>query len=130
MIPQTNELLLNFSRDQTEMPSITYMIKGNRITSLIDGKEALIQSINLMLQTERFEHVIYSWDYGCELASLYALDPDLTKVRLKQRIEEALLTDSRIKSVEDFSISQDNGKYFAKFTVNSVFGSINYDMEG
>ncbi len=53
-------------------PSLTYRIdfEKNRLSGMTDGKDALQQAIRLRLMTERFEHLIYSWDYGCSVSSL------------------------------------------------------------
>lgn len=45
-------------------PTKTYKIKDNRIVGFADGKEALKQAIQLILGTERYEYLIYSWNYG------------------------------------------------------------------
>ena len=56
-----------------KQPSKTY--KLNRDTQTIvgycDGREAMEQAIYLILNTERFEWIIYSWAYGCELQGLF-----------------------------------------------------------
>ena len=36
----------------------------------LDGLEAMKQAIFLILQTERFQYAIYSWNYGIELNAL------------------------------------------------------------
>ena len=47
-------------------PSKTYYINRNtnRISGYMDDKDAIVQAIYLILSTERYESVIYSW---CEL---------------------------------------------------------------
>ena len=48
------------------MPSKTYCINRNtnRISGYIDDKDAIVQAIYLILSTESYESLIYSW---CEL---------------------------------------------------------------
>lgn len=129
MIPVSNSLLSTSTSISSELPSYTYKIKNNRIVGFVDEKDAVIQAVNLILQTERFAHAIYSWDYGCEIQNLYALDPLLTIARLKGRIEEALFLDTRILSIEDFEVSQEKGKFYVSFTMNTIFGETDYEGE-
>lgn len=50
-------------------PSKTYKLNTDTqtIVGYYDGREAIEQAIYLILNTERFEWVIYSWAYGSEL---------------------------------------------------------------
>jgi len=54
-----------------EMTTYTYKIEKNKIMGFIDGKEAYIQAINFILNIERFDYIIYSWNYGIELKNLF-----------------------------------------------------------
>ena len=55
MLPDYNTI---YQQDNA-MPSKTYRISG-----YIDDKDAIVQAIYLILSTERYESLIYSW---CEL---------------------------------------------------------------
>ena len=79
--------------------SNTYAICGDRITGYIDGLEAIKQAVYLILNTERFEYIIYSWDYGVELYDLFGEPIDFVKSELKRVIKEALEQDDRIIDV-------------------------------
>lgn len=129
MIPTSNTVLPSGISTSNEMTSYTFKIKDNRIVGFVDEKEALIQAVNLVLQTERYTHCIYSWDYGTEIQNLYAIDPILTEARLQTRIEEALFVDTRIKSIEDFTVTQSKGKFLVTFAINSIFGDVDYEGE-
>jgi hypothetical protein len=100
-------------------PSKTYALEDGRV---IDGLEALEQSIFCILQTERFEWPIYSWDYGIETLDLYGKDPDWARVEVERRITEALMQDDRISGVSDFNFNQQKKKLSVSFLVESVFG--------
>ena len=55
-------------------PSKTYVmnIDGERITgTMTDDIEAVKQAIYKILNTERYQYPIYSWNYGVELADLF-----------------------------------------------------------
>lgn len=47
-------------------PGKTYYINSatGRMTSMIDGKESLVQAIYKALDTEKFGYLIYGWLYG------------------------------------------------------------------
>ena len=50
------------------MPSKTYKIdwKNGRIDGFIDGADAIAQSAELAITTERYIWHTYSWDYGSD----------------------------------------------------------------
>ena len=78
----------------------------------------------MILNIERYEHLIYSWDYGIELIDLFGQPIPFVLPELKRRITEALTQDSRIQSVDAFSFETNKGKVHASFTVNTIFGDI------
>ena len=52
-----------------EAPTRTFKIDfdAGRVGGFCDETEAMKQAIYKILQTERFEYLIYSWNYGIEL---------------------------------------------------------------
>ena len=97
----------------------------NRISGMIDGKEAVLQAVVKIMSTERYAYVIYSSQYGVELEALIGRDIGLVKADLQRRIEEALLVDDRILSISNFIISQQNvDTLTVEFLVNTVYGQI------
>lgn len=103
--------------------------EGKRIIGMVDGLEAIKQSILLILSTERFQHLIYSFNYGSELQQLTGNDASFIASELKRRIREALLQDDRIQVVENFRISVDGDTLLATFTVVSIYGSFEEKKE-
>ncbi|EKN42774.1 hypothetical protein CFSAN001627_04692, partial [Clostridium botulinum CFSAN001627] len=83
-------------------PTKTYKIKDNRIVGFIDNVEALKQAIALILNTERYEYLIYSWNYGSELDGVIGRQKDIAESEFKRRIKEALSQDDRINNVDNF----------------------------
>lgn len=112
-----------------EKPTNTYRldIANNRIIGFTDKLDAMRQAIYLILNIERYEHLIYSWNYGTELADLFGQQVPLVFSEIERRIREALLQDSRIKGVENFSFERSKGKVHAAFTVRTIFGEIQAD---
>lgn len=125
MIPQTeNELKNDFEFE--EIPTNTFKLNDsyNQIYGFTDGIEAMKQAIYLMLNIERYEYLIFSWDYGIELADLFGQPINFVMAELERRISEALLQDSRISSVENFEFDYQKNKIICKFTVYTIFGEI------
>lgn len=60
------------------------------------------QTIYCILNTERFEHLIYSWNYGIELKHLIGENTTFAIPELERVIQEALLQDDRISEVNNF----------------------------
>ena len=61
------ELLLADEIEEQLLPTRTYKVKNGRIQEMTNGLDAIAQAVDKVLQTERFEFVIYSEDYGTEL---------------------------------------------------------------
>lgn len=106
MIPR-GELTTDTTVSEVKMTSRTYRWdrKTNRIQGFIDGLEAVEQTIYKILNTERYEYLIYSFFYGFEIEDLIGQDITYIKADLKRRVEEALTQDDRIERIENFSIN-------------------------
>ncbi|WP_097026184.1 DUF2634 domain-containing protein [Clostridium peptidivorans] len=110
-------------------PTKTYkvdFIKG-RVVGFCDGVEALKQAICLILNTERYEHLIYSDYYGSELKFLISNERNIAESEYKRRIREALIQDDRIESVDNFTFKYDKDGVLIEFMVFSIYGE--FDME-
>ena len=96
-------------------------IKGNVRTNL----EAVQQAIYKVLNTERRTFAIYSWNYGVELKDLFGKPVPYCMAEIPRRIEEALLVDDRIESVEDFELSHNGeGEILCKFKAVTIYGDL------
>lgn len=110
-----------------EQPSMTYRmdLEGGRVRGLADGREAVEQAVFRILSTERYRHIIYPWWYGVETQDLYGEPATYACPELERRIREALLTDGRIVSVDDFEFDLGaKGAVRASFTVRTVYGDV------
>jgi len=125
MIPATNGLL---SQDFAiaEQTSHTWYLDIDRdvVVGYTDGLDAIEQAIYLMLETERFQHVIFSWNYGAEFLDLYGQPMAYVLPEIKRRISEALLQDSRIRAVENFDFHVEKSKVLVTFTAVTIFGAL------
>lgn len=127
MLPEIN--IVNQIGDV--MPSYTYNINRNtnRISGYIDGKDAIIQAVFLILQTERYESMIYNWYYGSELDTLIGQNRDYVASELQRIIREALTEDDRINEVSDFIIEFKDDVASIEFVVESNVGDITINWE-
>lgn len=125
MIPVLNDDLRNDFK-YAELPTLTYKLNldTNTIAGTVDGLEAMKQAIYIILNTERYEHVIHSWEYGVELQDLFGQPIPFVLSEIKRRISEALTQDSRITDVDAFSFGTKKGKVHATFTVHTIFGDV------
>ena len=107
-------------------PSKTYKlnIDTQTIVGYCDNRKAIEQAIYLILNTERFEWVIYSWAYGSELQNLFGKPIPYVVSELQRRIKEALLQDDRINNVENFRVSRSGSKVLVEFDVSTIKGVI------
>ncbi|MGV8153434.1 MAG: DUF2634 domain-containing protein [Alkaliphilus sp.] len=123
MIPKKD---LEHDFEIVEQPSSTYRlnIERNNVAGLTDKLEAVKQAIYLILSVERFEHSIYSWNYGVELVDLVGKPMPFVIPELKRRIVEALTQDGRIAEVNNFKFKIEKRKLCVAFTVRTVFGDI------
>lgn len=132
MIPSIEILELNI--EETTYPNRTYEIvedgeSSSRISGYIDELESIKQAISLILSIERYEHIIYSWDYGIELVDLFGKPMSYVISELPRRIEEALTVDDRIETVTDFEFEQKGKKLHVTFTVVTTVGNIDSEVE-
>lgn len=134
MIP--NVKILTQEITETDYPNRTYEIHHNsdesesdRISGYIEGIEAIKQAVYLILSTERYKHIIYSWDYGVELVDLFGKPIPYVMAELPRRIKEALIQDNRIEDVVDFTFDKKGRTLTTHFTVVSTAGNLNTELE-
>lgn len=124
MIPAVNDDLQNdFEVEQEPSRTFKVNIDSNRIIGYTDGLDSVKQASYLLLNIERYEYLIYSWNFGIETRDLFGQPISYVLPELKRRIIEALTQDDRIESVDAFSFDVIKGKVHASFTVHSVYGS-------
>ncbi len=125
MIPSVTAILNN-DIEFIEQSSHTFRldVNNNVILGFTDNQEAMEQAIYLVLGTERFQWAIFSWNYGVEFDDLFGMPISWVISEVKRRISEALLQDTRIKSVDNFEFEIDKGKLIANFTARTIYGNV------
>lgn len=129
MIPSIN--ILTEEITERKYPNRTYKIVFNndRISGYTDDLDALTQAVYLILSTERYQHMIYSWDYGVELLDLIGKPMPYVMAEIPRRIKEALIQDNRIEDVVNFEFEKRGKQLNVKFTVISNIGNIPTELE-
>ena len=122
MIPQAS-INIEIAPEEVIETSRTYRLSSDRIQGYTDGIEALKQAIYKVLNTERYEYPIYSFNYGIELENLLGKDPVYVQIELKRRIRECLLRDDRITEVDNFKFEVNGDEIKCTFDVHSIFGN-------
>lgn len=125
MIPANNDDLIG-DFIFNELPTRTYFlhISKDDIGGFTDGIQAMAQAIFLILNTERYQHIIYSWNYGVELADLIGRPVAYVIPEVKRRVTEALTQDTRIMVVDSWSFNRAGNKLNTQFTAHTIYGDI------
>ena len=116
--------------EEVQQPSRTYKLDfaRGRVAGMTDGLDAVKQAAFKILQTDRYQYEIYSFDYGHELNRLIGGDPRLVRSEASRMIREALLQDDRISSVSDMQVMVGEDSLMATFTVISDAGRFEQEV--
>lgn len=114
------------------MPGLTYQVDWERgvITGTIDGLDSIRQAVLKILNTERYQYLIYSEDYGTEWQQILGQDHLFVRAEIQRMITEALLQDDRIEQIVDFQTYWTSGEDIrVSFTVQTRYGSFQINEE-
>ncbi len=130
LLPNANAIKLGETLKivtEAEQPSRTYAVNWHtgRVEGFADGLEAMRQAIYKILMTERFDYLIYSWDYGVEMNRLLGQSAQEAEGEIERVISEALLADARITAVTNFRVTAADRRHVAvEFTAETIFGAV------
>ena len=95
-----------------------------RIVKQCDNFDAILQSVQKILSTDRYSEMIYSTFYGIEIADTIGKPASYVRAALPQAVKEALKQDDRIKdvAVENIEVSGDAVSFTV--TVDTILGSV------
>ena len=132
MIPTID--LLTQEIEEVKFEGRTYKVEvldgeEDRINGFIDELESIKQAIYLILSTERYKYIIYSWDYGVELIDLIGKPIPYCMAEIPRRVKEALLVDNRIENVTDFQFEHKGKTLHTTFTVVTNVGNVETRLE-
>ena len=104
-----------------EEPSLTHAMylteDEKRFLGKVDDEAAIKQAILKILCTDRYEHEIYSWDYGIDINDLIGKSTLYVLSEIEERVTDAVTADDRIEAVEDFTaVAVDKHTIYITFT--------------
>lgn len=126
MIPSMNSILTTEIEVESEGTKNYQMHFTEKfINGFVDELQAMHQVIYKILNTERYQYIIYSWDYGIETVDLYGEPISYVCPEIERRIIEALTQDDRIESVDNFEFDYSKkGKLHVTFSVHTIYGDL------
>ena len=129
MIPVISENFIQEFTD-TEIPSKDYFldIENGKIKGTVEDLEQVKQAVYFMLGTERYEYIIYPWEYGVELNDLIGQPFSYVVPEIERRITECLTQDERINGVSDFTFEKQKNKIHVSFVVSTIFGTFDREV--
>lgn len=125
-IPETNNELPLYREFAWDFNKDDFIKDASGDFKIVEGKEALQVWIYHALHTNRYEHEIFSWDYGTELITLVGqrFTKGLTESEAFRYIKEALLVNEYLLSVKKNSIIFDGDVLHIDITVKTVYGEV------
>ncbi len=129
MLPEDSEIVQSGGIGE-RASSKTYRadLDKNKITGIIDGKEALEQAICFALLTQRYEYAIYPHSYGTDWSGAIGEGFLKAMAAAKTAVTDSLMCDDRIIGIDNFEFEKKERGMRMSFRVKSVFGNI--DEEG
>lgn len=126
MLPSfAKEATFDFVEEKIASRDYALDYEKKRINGSREGLEEIRQAVFFILNTERYEHLIYPWNYGVELVDLIGKAMEYVIPEAERRITEALIQDDRIEAVDDFYFEQNMRKLKVLFTVHTNLGDFN-----
>lgn len=113
------------------LPTNTFLVNSDaeQIAGMDGGLEAMRQAVEIILTTKRFNHQIYTSNFGAELEDLIGEDPDYIESTLPERIRDAFSVDDRILSEQNYNFTQNGDTMLVTFDVTTVFGTFNAGVQ-
>lgn len=103
---------------------------GQFTGNIVEGVEAVKVWIYNTLRVQRYKYVIFSWDYGKELDDLIgqSFTQEYLEIEAKRMIEECLLVNENITSIDDFMVSLNDENLTISFTASTLFGEVEINV--
>jgi hypothetical protein len=104
---------------------------GKLTGRIVEGVDALVIWAYLAVKARRYRWEIYSWYYGSELRKLigYSHSEEYLKSEVQRYLEECLGENENITGVKDLEVTQVKDKLTIKFTLVTVAGSKEVQMD-
>ncbi|KYG88984.1 hypothetical protein A0U40_13220 [[Bacillus] sp. KCTC 13219] len=128
-IYENDGLELDFEEAIEPSKNYRLLYDKNRCVGYVDELEAMKQAIFLMLSIERYNHIIYSWNFGVQFNDLFGKPTYYVASEVKRRIREALLQDDRINEVDSFIVTAHKNKVHIQYTARTIYGDVTGERE-
>ncbi|MBO5093921.1 MAG: DUF2634 domain-containing protein [Lachnospiraceae bacterium] len=104
---------------------------GQLTGRIVEGIEAIKMWVWLALQTPRYRHYIYSWDYGNEFDDLIGLGytEEYIETEARRMTEDCLSVNENIQSISGFAVNMEKDILTITFTVNTIYGDIEFNRQ-
>lgn len=117
----------------TEDTSLTYAINNDtlKIAGKNDRLDAMVQAIQLLLNTQVDKYIIYSMErkYGWDYEDLIGMPATYCVPEIERRVTEALLLDTRITDVGNFEFEVNKNTIHVTFQVGTIFGKAEVETD-
>ena len=97
---------------------------------IVSGNEAIKVWVYKAIKTTRYQHEIYSWDYGCEIESLIGRGFQLgfIEAETKRFIREALNVNPYITHINKIDVTFEGEILRASVYLETIYGSLNVQV--
>ena len=131
MIPQVQVDRVQRTNTRRHLPELTFYLdeKGEVLRGMTDGWPAARQAAWLILHTERYVHLIYSFNYGTELRGLSGNPDSFLFPEIKRRVTEALMVDDRLTGTSDFVFARRRERVEVRFILHTIYGDETFVLE-
>lgn len=115
--------------DEEDLPTNTFLASDNQIAGMDDNLEAMRQAVHIILTTKRFNHQIYTENFGIELDDLIGEEPDYIESVFPERVRDAFSIDDRILSEQNYVFNTVGDTMTITFEVVTVYGTFSEEVE-
>lgn len=93
---------------------------------IVSGNEAIKVWVYKAIKTTRYQYEIYTWDYGCEIESLFGKGFQLGFIEseTKRFIEEALIVNPYITKINKIDVEFSKDVLTAYVDLETVYGRL------
>jgi hypothetical protein len=108
--------------------NIPIYVNGSPV--IVSGKEAVLVWAWKALDTSRYRHEIYTWDYGCEVESLIGqpFAEELKQSEAARYVKECLITNPYITGVTDITVSFTGEILNIRCTIETIYGEVSINV--
>ncbi|MCZ1090860.1 DUF2634 domain-containing protein [Clostridioides difficile] len=121
-LPILREVAWNFEKDEP--------VVENGDFKIVEGNEAIKVWVYKCIKTNRYEHEVYSWDYGTELSELIGqkYSKGLTESEASRYIKESLLVNPYILDVNISNTKFIDDLLSVDIVINTTYGEVEVNV--